>query len=269
MNTAIYLIWKYWKKHIKNVLALLFAGLMTVSVVTVFWLLKRENVNRNVQAHYYSYGKYQAIVSGSDDEFVEMFTGGKSGIKRGSFNVLGELGGSRKFAYGTIEDEFNLAYIPLESGRLPETADELAVDRGALDSLFWAGKCGDTISLDGNTYTVAGIIDERFGIFRTGSQLNENNDCGNHALPLIIVGKSEKEPLYRIDFFGGLLDINKTSAEQEGEINRYRNICYNTLGTDEHWFSINFEGKPKDRNGSASSILPKETTPRLFWRCLP
>lgn len=246
MNTSIYLTLKYWKKHLKNALALLFSGTLTVTVITVFWLIKREDVNRDIQNRYYSHGRYQVIAGNSYDEFNEKLTEGRDDIQHGRFNVLGELGGSQKFAYGTIEDEYDLAYIPLESGRLPESGDELAADRGALDRLFWVGKCGDTVTFDGNTYTVVGIIDERYGKFRTGSQLNEYNSYSGHELPLFIVGESKKEPLYRIDFFGGLLDVNKTSAEQEEEINQYWDCCYHTLGTEEHWFSINFEGKSEE-----------------------
>lgn len=246
MNTSIYLTLKYWKKHLKNALALLFSGTLTVTVITVFWLIKREDVNRDIQNRYYSHGRYQVIAGNSYDEFNEKLTEGRDDIQHGRFNVLGELGGSQKFAYGTIEDEYDLAYIPLESGRLPESGNELAADRGALDRLFWVGKCGDTITFDGNTYTVVGIIDERYGKFRTGSQLNEYNSYSGHELPLFIVGESEKEPLYRIDFFGGLLDVNKTSAEQEEEINQYWDCCYHTLGTEEHWFNINFEGKSEE-----------------------
>lgn len=82
---------------------------------------------------------------------------------------------------------------------MPKTADEISADKGALNRLFRVGKCGDTITINEKTYTVVGIIDEKYGLDRAGSEFNDFdlNEIKNspYKIPLIFVGKCSGESL--------------------------------------------------------------------------
>lgn len=257
MKTYLFLVLKYWRRHKKNAFALLFAGVMLVVISTVFFMFRREVFHRSWVDQYEVVGNYQLLIANSNDEIVQEILGDRDDLTRGTIYVLGRAEETREIVYGTIEDEHDLFYIPMESGRMPVAEDEIAADRGALDKLYWTGKCGDTITLDGKTYTVTGIIKEKYGQERYASPLVESitpegeKDDANFPIPVIFLGKSDKEPLYRIDFFYGLFDVNKTESEHESEIISYGDKCYEAVhgDLDNYWWNVLFFGKAEDNEG--------------------
>ncbi len=223
-----YILLKYWKKHIKSALAMLFAGVLLAAIVFIGLAAVRENrASRiHVQLNNNMYGHAEIIAANSNDEIFQKVTEGKTGYNYCVINVYGKF--ENGLSYGTIEDEQNVWHIPLTEGRMPETANEIAADRGALNKMFWAGKCGDTITLDGKTYTVTGIIDEYYGTHREGAELNDKSYVAfnnfPHRIPLIFVGKCDGELLYRIDMFNGLIDPNIGKEAYENELEKYNDI---------------------------------------------
>ncbi len=146
MKTPIYLTYKFWKKHLKNAFALLFSGTLLTAIVFVYLMSSREAFARSIYSEYECVGHHDIIIGNSNDEVLNKITEGKSGYYYGFINVLGTMGnGINSFPYGTVHDEHNIYFVPLDEGRMPETVDELAIDRGVLELLSWAGKCGDSI----------------------------------------------------------------------------------------------------------------------------
>ena len=153
----------------------------------------------------------------------------------GKIYVLGKVGRDNlRYTYGYLEDKYNLAYIPLEEGRLPENDNEIAVDRNVLNNWGWIGKVGNTIVLDdGKEYTVSGIIDEKYGIHRRtefNGSIYEFLSYGFKGLeeikcfPLIYCNRSNKESLYVINMLGGkddYSDASQSSKEDENLILKF------------------------------------------------
>ena len=245
MKTSVYLVLKYWKKHKKNLAALLFSGVLLTAIVFVHFMSSREAAVRDVYSCYEASGRYEVIIGNSNDEVLGKLTDGKSGYNYGYMNVLGTMGNAvNSYLYGNVNDEHDIYFIPLDEGRMPETADELAVDRGVLEALFWAGKCGDSITLNGKTYQVVGIINEDFGKSRRGSQLNESSSeysiSDGHGIPLIFIGGSNETPLYRIDFLNNFfgveteLGLDEQLRDRPGEY--YYAPILRELLNDEQWY---------------------------------
>lgn len=250
MKTSVYLVLKYWQKHKKNLAAVLFSGVLLAAVVFVYYIISRETFARRIYGVYEHKGRQDIIIGNSNDEVLNTITAGKSGYNYGFINVLGRMGNAvNSFPYGTVYDERDVYFIPLDEGRMPETADELAADRGVLDLLFWAGKCGDSIYLNGKTYSVVGIINEEFGRNRAGSQLSVSiSDRGSgHYIPLIFIGESDETPLYRIDFLGNFfggeteLGLDETHKDNPGEY--YYAPLMSSLLNEEQWYDYNHINK--------------------------
>lgn len=209
MKLHIYLTLKYWRKHKKNLAALLFAGVLLTAVVFVTLMSNRERWARICHRVFDYNGHYDYIIAGSDDEIFSEFTAGKGGFNYGAIYVLGKIGTeSKQFTYGTIDDPNDVAHIPLDEGRMPETETELAASVKALNAWYWVGKCGDTITLDGKSYTVVGIIGERYDSrYALDEELRPSGLSSNgpydsaYRIPSVFIGKSADEPLYRIDMF--------------------------------------------------------------------
>ena len=214
MNTYIYLTFKYWKKHKKNLAALLFAGVLLTAVVFVTLMTNRERWVRKCHSFYDASGRFDLMIYNSDDELITEILNDEKGYrddyKYGAIYVYGKIGTDEiQLTYGSLDDKHDLLHPPLDEGRMPETDTELIATVQALENFFWPGKCGDTITLDGKTYTVVGIINEKYddGRYGTDEELYKEYAGANglyalpYRLPSIFVGQCDKEPLYRIDMF--------------------------------------------------------------------
>ena len=256
MRTIAFITMKYWQKHLKSAAALLFSGALLTAILFAALMSLREECVRFYENAFDNLGHYDILIANSDDELLSQALGGRTDCDYGVINVLGKLGyRDKQFTYGRISDEHNLWHTPLESGRMPETANEIVAVRTVLDACYWIGECGDTITLNGTEYTVVGIIDEYYGKYREGSELCQSNtdivvETG-YYIPLIFVGESSAEPLYRIDLIGGffdfsdlgkgLYDTNDDIKYAESVIGDYCDYLYDLVGHKGHWFDANCE----------------------------
>lgn len=240
MKTSINLTLKYWRKHKMNAAALLFSGVLLTAVIFVMLMSARESVVRDFHRWCDLDGNYDVLIANSDDETLAKATEGRSGYNYGVMYVYGKMGiDDNRFEYATIEDKHNIWHAPLEEGRMPKTADEIAVDRGVLNKLYWPGKCGDTITLDGRTFTVVGIIDEEYGKQRAYTAFVpfpiDLGKAAPYKVPLIFVGESDEAPLYRIDLINNFFDIRQRREKFNGEKRVFIRYLRETLG-ETQWY---------------------------------
>ncbi len=256
MKTIVFITMKYWKKHLKSAAALLFSGVLLTAIVFAALMSLREECVRYHEHVFDWSGHYEVLIANSDDELLARVLDGRTDCDYGVINVLGKLGyRDNQFTYGTISDEHDLWHTPLKEGRMPETANEIAAPQIVLDACYWIGECGDTITLNGTEYTVVGIIEDYYAIYRKGSELSEDytyiaEEIG-YCFPLIFVGESSAEPLYRFDMIRGLLDItdigelgyntNFESIYVETVISDYSDYLESLADNKEHWFDVNSE----------------------------
>ena len=142
MKTTLYLLKKYWRRHLKSAFWVLFAGVLVSTILFAEFMSVREQVARRYNQTYDAGGNCDVLVANSNDELLEKIVQDRSGYYYGYINVYGTLSkDGQSYLYGTIYDEHNVYHLPIEEGRLPETADEIAVPRVLLDEWSWAGKC--------------------------------------------------------------------------------------------------------------------------------
>lgn len=254
MKTIVFVTMKYWKKHLKSAAALMFSGALLTAIIFAALMSQREECVRFYENAFDNLGHYDILIANSDDELLAQALGGRTDCDYGVINVLGRLGyRDRQFTYGTISDEHNLWHMPLDEGRMPESPNEIAAVSTVLDACYWVGKCGDTITLNGAEYTVVGIIGERYAQ-REGSELSEYNgdivaETG-YYIPMIFVGESTAEPVYRFDLIGGffdfsdvgrLYDTNDDIRYAESVISEYDDRLYALVGHVNHWINVNCE----------------------------
>ena len=206
MKTVFYLLTKYWRKHIKSGLALLFSGTLMATIIFATLLSSLEKIARGYDKYFdFMGGNYDVIVVNSNDEIFDKVVEGRSGYYYGYINVYGKLGnGEKSYYYGVINGEHNVYHLPLDEGRLPENADEIVIPCVVLDEWSWAGKCGDTITLNDKTFTVVGIMGDDI-IYRNDNELAKFPSYPKgtpYKVPALYVGASDAEPLYRVDMFG-------------------------------------------------------------------
>lgn len=174
MSNSLYIILKYWRMHKKSLAALLFSGVLLCALVCCAFLMIRQEQRRWFENYYDTHGKYTLAVPTNTglDDVVGLVSSDET--IRGEISVTGTEGiGKYQYHIGTIDDPHDLAHIPLEAGCMPETANEIAIDRGVLKKFGYFGNVGDDIALDGGTYRLVGIIDEKYGMYHSGSLLME------------------------------------------------------------------------------------------------
>lgn len=247
MRASVFILRKYWKKHLKSAFAFIFSGALLTAIVFAVLMSAREECVRFYHSVFDLEGHYDLLIANSDDRLLSKITEGKKNYDYGVINVFGEMGyRENRFTYGTISDEHNIWHIPLDEGHMPETENEIAVAGSVLDACYWVGKCGDTITLDGKKYTVTGIINRDYGKQRPvydpslpSKWSSPNIDKSPWKIPLIFVGKSDEAPLYRIDLIGNFFDPHETREDIEKFIARskeFTNYVGELNGSEENWF---------------------------------
>lgn len=68
MSCYFYILCKYWRKHLRTALSLLFSGLLLTAIITSVFLFIREEINREVETGYETFGKYDLILSDIPDD---------------------------------------------------------------------------------------------------------------------------------------------------------------------------------------------------------
>ena len=68
MSCYFYILCKYWRKHLRTALSLLFSGLLLTAIITSVFLFIREEINREVETGYDTFGKYDLILSNIPDD---------------------------------------------------------------------------------------------------------------------------------------------------------------------------------------------------------
>ncbi len=243
---------KYWRRHKKSLAALLFSGVLLCAVVCCAFLMIRQDQRRWLDDYYDQHGYYTVAVPTptSYDKVIDLLSTDET--TRGTMYVTGEAGiGVDKFQIGTLDDPENLAHIPLESGRMPQTENEIAIGRNVLNKFGFFGKVGDDITLDTGTYKLVGIIDKSYDGARPGSLIHEQNtNQGNtyytdemkpkYYMPLMFTGgdgsknakyswvmlyntkqfayKSISSPLYEIEMYLEKSGFDYYSAQAETNI---------------------------------------------------
>ncbi|MBO5576135.1 MAG: sigma-70 family RNA polymerase sigma factor [Ruminococcus sp.] len=171
---------KYWRKHKKNLAALLFSGVLLCAVVCCAFLMIRQDQRRWLDQYYDQHGFYTVAVPTPSgyDKVIDLLSTDET--VQGRMYVTGEAGiGVDKFQIGTIDDPENLAHIPMEEGRMPKTESEIAIGRSVLNKFGFFGKVGDDITLDTGTYKLVGIISKEYDGGRPGSLISDQNSHQN------------------------------------------------------------------------------------------
>ena len=188
---------KYWRRHKKSLAALLFSGVLLCAVVCCAFLMIRASFNRSLHREYDHWGRYQYAIPQASDELLSKICDDKTQL--GKINIYGRIkAGDREFEYGALDDGYGLAHIPFDSGRLPESSDEIAIEKSVLKEMGYAGKVGDHITLDIGTFRLSGIISEIYGTQRpTANGYGKPADFKlRFALPLVYLTPLDKTPIY-------------------------------------------------------------------------
>ena len=131
MRTIVYIDYKYWIKHKKSLAALLFSGVLLCAVVCCAFLTLRQSFNRWLNNYYDTYGYYSYITNSNNSDEIDMLSTDET--VKGYMYVYGRIGvGDSKYTYGELDDKYDLAHIPLKSGKLPEQENEIAIDESAI-----------------------------------------------------------------------------------------------------------------------------------------
>lgn len=208
MSCYFYILCKYWRKHLRTAFALLFSGLLLTAIITTVFLFIREGINQEVESTYDYSGKYDLILSISDDLKSELIPADADCIHE-TVTVPGKVDFyGNECAYGyTTENGYNLLHIPMVSGSLPVSENEAAVAQSLLESVGYLGKSGDSITINGKQYILKGIIGEGYYRRSLCENVEYYEGCGvpPEPLPLIYVGKPSDAPAasYTVDLYAG------------------------------------------------------------------
>lgn len=243
MKNSLYILQRYWRKHIKNAAALMFSGILTVAVVFGALMQFRGIFNRELHKDYDWFGMFDLMLPEAKEGTIEKLIDENETPVYGYIYVLGKIGktgiDSESYTYGYIDDPHGLMHIPIEAGVLPSNEGEIAIDRGVLNKWNWAGTLGDSITLEGKSYSVVGIIDECYGQNRNFSEVGGagNPDVAKYYIPLIYTAPPDDDTpiVYTTTLVGGVV-ANQEEEERYGE-----EILYPEYGDGKYGYVSKFD----------------------------
>ena len=184
LKTNLFLIFKYWKAHKGQFLAVIFSAAFLAAIVLLAGLMGRTELRRTYEYYLYEYGKQSHTYFDISDEIYDELCNDERIEDIGQILVCGKIGdGHYEYTYGAYLDDSArmLENLYLVAGRMPEKSGEIALYEYAVADLLLsvnADDCiGETISLkkydpDASDdekesspfaeYTVTGIIRDSF-----------------------------------------------------------------------------------------------------------
>ena len=207
MSCSLYILRKYWRKHLRTAFALLFSGLLLTAIITSVFLFIREEISREVESGYDSYGKYELLLSNVPDDFKNELTSAGSAFTHETITVPGKADFyGKQYTYGYADEGYSLLQAPMKDGSMPVSENEAAVEQSLLESAGYLGKVGDSITINGDRYILKGIIDKSFS--RTlceKAEYTADDEIPPNPIPLIYIGKPSAALTadYTIDMYSG------------------------------------------------------------------
>lgn len=220
MSCYFYILCKYWRKHLRTALSLLFSGLLLTAIITSVFLFIREEINREVETGYDTFGKYDLILSGIPDDIKNELIPSDLTFTHETVTVPGKADFyGKEYNYGYTDKACNLLHVPMKNGSMPFFENEAAVEQSLLESVGYLGKTGDSITINGKQYILTGIIDKAYSErpLCEKAEYTDDDEIPPDPLPLIYVGKPSDTATtgYTIDLYGGggITVKNKESGE--------------------------------------------------------
>ena len=165
MSCYFYILCKYWKKHLRTALSLLFSGLLLTAIITSVFLFIREEINREVETGYDTFGKYDLILSGIPNDIKNELIPSDLTFTHETVTVPGKAGFyGKEYNYGYTDKACDLLHVPMKNGSMPVSENEAAVEQSLLESVGYLGKTGDSITINGKQYILKGIIDKAYSL---------------------------------------------------------------------------------------------------------
>lgn len=120
MSCYFYILCKYWRKHLRTALSLLFSGLLLTAIITSVFLFIREEINREVETGYDTFGKYDLILSGIPDDIKNELIPSDLTFTHETVTVPGKADFyGKEYNYGYTDKACNLLHVPMKNGSMP------------------------------------------------------------------------------------------------------------------------------------------------------
>ena len=120
MSCYFYILCKYWRKHLRTALSLLFSGLLLTAIITSVFLFIREEINREVETGYDTFGKYDLILSGIPDDIKNELIPSDLTFTHETVTVPGKADFyGKEYNYGYTDKACDLLHVPMKNGSMP------------------------------------------------------------------------------------------------------------------------------------------------------
>ena len=114
----------------RTALSLLFSGLLLTAIITSVFLFIREEINREVETGYDSFGKYDLILSGIPDDIKNELIPSDLTFTHETVTVPGKAGFyGKEYNYGYTDKACDLLHVPMKNGSMPVSENEAAVEQ--------------------------------------------------------------------------------------------------------------------------------------------
>lgn len=170
---------------------------------------------------YDAFGKYDLILSNIPDDLKNKLISSDFVYTHETVTVPGKADFyGKEYTYGYADKVYDLLHVPMKSGSMPVSENEVAVEQSLLESVGYLGKISDSITINGKQYILKGIIDKAYSSrpLCEKTEYTADDEVTPDPLPLIYVGKPSDTPTtgYTIDLYAG--DSVTVNNKENGEL---------------------------------------------------
>lgn len=219
---------KYMAYYKSQTFAIFSSIILTAALLSGVGSLMYSSRINDLENNRMIYGDWHYSIPAAPDAWQSA----KTGETEKGFSL--ELSG-KKEVRDTITDPYDISFVygdeaylqmtgrELLSGAYPEKPTEIAADNFTLGNLGFEGSIGDTVTLDGNSYTLTGIVKSPWLADGDKMELFVSEDFGDQkSQPILYLKFREGKKLYRQ--LNAFLDCHKISgdhAEANEEVTKY------------------------------------------------
>lgn len=222
------LAWKYMRYYKSQTFAIFTSILLTASLLSGISSLIYSSQNNDLANSKTIYGDWHYCIQ-ADQTMYQTVESGEHGDgydleKCGKMEVRDVLFEPYEICFLYADDTYRqMMHRNLLEGMYPEKPDEIAADRYVLSSLGFSGSLGDSVSVGGQEYVVAGILKSKWAAGTDDMEIFVSDSfAGRGSRPYLYLSFNEDIKLYKqLDAFLGTYAAASDDPELNDEVVRY------------------------------------------------
>lgn len=182
---------KYLKRNKKRTTLTIIGIMLSVALISTIGLFFKGIQDTEIQDAKNNYGSFHLLFQKTNEDLISKIINNPKIYRSGLYTKSEEIKLDDKLTVNiiTVTDKaLELLPYKVKSGRLPEKANEVAMEKWMLSNINKSAKVGNKIKVNNKEYTIVGILNDNIASQSDGNGviLSKNNNISNKGAVLLV-----------------------------------------------------------------------------------